>query len=145
MHEDIRWKQRYSNYRGMLNALNRNLQHDDIPSEFVESIQIAIGKSFELCFELMWKLLKDYLEHEDIDIGLISPRNVLKAAANAGLLQRIGVDGNILMQALKIRNELAHIYDQEKLCIALEGVREVFFPEMLKIGNYFGKLADADD
>ena len=143
--QDIRWKQRYSNYHKMLNVLKNNLRYDEIPDEFVETMQIALVKSFELSFELMWKLLKDYLEHEEIEIGIKSPKNILKTAANTGLLQQMDVDGDILMQIHEVRNELVHIYDQEKFGAALKGVKDIFFPEMTKVGDYFGKLAKENE
>jgi len=141
--QDIRWKQRYSNYTNLLNLLNSSLQ-DKSPDEFTELEQIGLAKSFELCFELLWKLLKDYLEYEDIEIGLISPKNILKASAAKGLLQLIGADGDILMEAHKSRNELVHIYDHEKFYKTLVEVKEVFLPDMVKVDIYFKVLMDND-
>ena len=108
--QDIRWKQRHSSYTSILNLLNDSMAGKD-PEDFTELEQIGLAKSFELSFELLWKLLKDYLESENIEIGLISPGNILKAAASKGLLQLMDADGDILMKAHKSRNELVHIYD----------------------------------
>jgi nucleotidyltransferase substrate binding protein (TIGR01987 family) len=138
---DIRWKQRYSNYASMLNLLNSSLQNKTL-NDFTELEQIGLSKSFELCFELLWKLLKDYLEYEDIEIGLISPKNILKAAAAKGLLQQIGADGDILMKANRSRNELVHVYDLKKFCQVLKDVEETFLPEMVKVDSYFKGLMD---
>jgi len=138
---DIRWKQRYSNYVNMLRVLSDSLQ-GKAPDEFTELEQVGLAKSFEMSFELLWKLLKDYLEHEDIEIGLVSPKNILKAAASKGLLQLMGVDGDILMKAHKSRNELVHIYDYEAFCMTLLDIKRVFLPEMIKVETYFKALID---
>jgi len=142
--QDIRWKQRYSNYANILNLLSGSLRNKT-PSDFTELEQVGLAKSFELCFELLWKLLKDYLEYENIEIGLISPKNILKAAAAKGLLPLIGADGDILMKAHKSRNELVHIYDHEKFYRTLVDVKETFLPEMVKVDIYFKALAGDDE
>jgi len=137
--EDIRWKQRYEHYSKMLQILTDNLGEKSA-EEFSELEQIGLGKSFELCFELLWKMLKDYLEFEEIEIGLISPKNILKVAAEKGLLEQIGVNGDILMQAHKSRNELVHIYDFEKFSNALNAIQTIYLPELLKVAHYLGEL-----
>ncbi|MCL1884168.1 MAG: nucleotidyltransferase substrate binding protein [Defluviitaleaceae bacterium] len=133
---DIRWKQRYANYTNILNILKSNFQNKK-PEDFTELEQIGLAKSFELCFELLWKLIKDYLEHEDVEIGLISPKNILKAAASRGLLGQMDVDGDILLKTHKSRNELTHVYDHEKFSSALHDIKYIYLPEMIKIDSYF--------
>ena len=141
--DDIRWKQRHANYSKILKVLNNNLA-DKEPLEFSELERIGLAKSFELSFELLWKLLKDFLEHEEVEIGLISPKNILKAAAVSGLLEKINANGDILMQAHKSRNELAHIYDNDKFTATLENIKNTYLPEMIKVNGFF-ILAGNDD
>ena len=142
--QDIRWKQRYSSYREMLNVLDRNLQYE-VSESTEEIVHMALAKNLEFCFELMWKLLKDYLQHNDVEIGLISPKNVLKTAANSGLLEQMDVDGDVLMHIHETRNKLVHTYNQEKMQDILKGLKETFFPEMIKVDDYFRKLASSDE
>ena len=142
--ENVRWKQRYTNFSNMLRILTESLQQKELDT-FSELEQIGLAKSFELCFELFWKLLKDYLEHEEIEIGLISPKNVLRAAATCGLLEQIGADGDVLMLAHQSRNELVHIYDHEKFRNALGKVTSAYLPEIQKANCYFSTLVNADE
>ncbi|MCL2610045.1 MAG: nucleotidyltransferase substrate binding protein [Defluviitaleaceae bacterium] len=142
--QDIRWKQRYSNYTSILNLLNSSMKDSSL-NDFTELELIGLAKSFELCFELLWKLLKDYLEHENVEIGLISPKNILKAAASKGLLQLINADGDVLIKAHKSRNELVHIYDHEKFLKILKEIQEILLPEMVKVDNYFKGLVNNDE
>jgi len=137
--QDIRWRQRYSNYTSILSLLKRSLQNKSV-DDFTELEQIGLAKSFELCFELMWKLLKDYLEYEDIEIGLLSPKNIIKAAATMGLLEQMDVDGSILIEALKSRNELVHVYDKEKFNKSIKNINEIVLPQMIMIDNYFNNV-----
>ncbi|MCL2501104.1 MAG: nucleotidyltransferase substrate binding protein [Defluviitaleaceae bacterium] len=138
---DVRWRQRYSNYTNILKLLGDNLS-DKSPEEFNELEQIGLAKSYELCFELLWKLLKDYLEYEDIEIGLVSPKNILKAAAEKGLLEDMEVNGDILIMAHKSRNELVHVYDHEKFNQILKQIKELYLPEMIRINHYFKVLCE---
>ena len=141
---DIRWKQRHANYTIMLKVLNDSLT-DKEPRDLTELEQIGLAKCFELSFELLWKLVKDFLEHEEIEIGLISPKNVLKAAAASGLLEKIGADGDILMQAHKSRNELVHIYDNDKFSTVLVSIKESYLQEMIKIDDFFKQSGNDDE
>ena len=138
---DIRWKQRHASYANILKVLSGNLAGRE-PQEFTELERIGLAKSFELSFELLWKLLKDYLEHEEIVIDLISPKYILRAAAASGLLEKANADGDILMQAHKSRNELVHIYDNEKFTAVLESIKNTYLPEMIKIDGFFVSIQD---
>ena len=141
--QDIRWQQRYSNYHNILAVLNRNLAESH-PEDFDELEQIGLTKSFELSFELSWKLIKDYLESQGIEIGLISPKNVLRIAASSGLLELVGVDGDTLLAAHKTRNELTHMYDEEAFQAALFTVKAEYLAQLNKIDNYFNLLVTSD-
>ena len=134
--EDIRWKQRFSNYSRMVNLLSDSFK-DSSPDDFSELEQIGLGKAFEMSFELLWKLLKDYLEYEEIEIGLISPKNILKVSAESGLLEKMETDGDSLIRAHKARNDLVHIYDRKGFCAALKEIQEHYLPIMLGVERYF--------
>ena len=89
----------------------------------------------------MWKLLKDYLEYEEVEIGLLSPRNILKCSAEVGLFEKMDVDGALLMRMHKSRNELSHIYDDERSLGILRDVKDIYLDEFLKLDRYFGELS----
>lgn len=48
------------------------------------SNRLALTQSFEIIFELGWKVLKDYLHTKDIDI--FTPRDAIKSAFHANIL-----------------------------------------------------------
>ena len=60
--------------------MKRLMQIDDL-SEFE---RMALIQSFEICFELSWKLMKDYLESEGF--APKSPRESVKMAFQAGIV-----------------------------------------------------------
>ena len=133
--EDIRWKQRYANYANMVKLLNVNLPGKDI-CDFNELEQVGLAKSFELAFELSWKLIKDYLEFLEVDIGIISPKNVLQTAGSAGLLEKMNVNGDILMNAHRARNHLVHVYDPEFIH-TMDRMKKEYLPQLINIEEFF--------
>lgn len=64
MEEDIRWKQRFSNYEKALTLLQEGIENNG--ADPVNIIKEGIIKRFEFTHELAWKLLKDYLLYEGI-------------------------------------------------------------------------------
>ncbi len=63
-------------------------------------------KKFELCFELAWKTLKDFLTEEGILCR--SPKSCLKEAFSMGLIQ----DEEEWLSIVEDRNLSAHTYDE---------------------------------
>lgn len=96
-----------------------------------------MATQFELAFELMWKTLKDYLEFNGVDIGIISPTNVLRSAASSGLLEEMDVEGEDLIEMLRARNQLTHVYDFETALDLLERIKATYVPELLKVESFF--------
>ena len=64
-------------------------------------------RRFEYCLDLSWKAAKDYLQESGLRIDPITPREVFRQAAAAGLL----TDRQVWIDMLDHRNLLAHSYD----------------------------------
>ena len=64
---------------------------------------------FEFTFELAWKTMKDYLEYQGIIQKIGSPREVIKEAFSAGIIN----NGEIWIKMMLSRNSLSHLYDEE--------------------------------
>lgn len=104
MEPDIRWKQRFSNYKKSFSYLNQalNIENPDM-------IQKAgIIQFFEMSFELAWKVLKDYLQGQGF-IDVNSPRSAIKKAFELELIN----NGTLWLNALEDRNLTAHTYNEE--------------------------------
>jgi len=131
-----RYQQRYKNYSKIIKQLNTHLSTHQI-EEFSDLEQTGLATQFQLSFELMWKLLKDYLEYQEVEIGVISPKNVLRAAATSGLLEQTQANGEVLMAAHTARNQLAYIYNYENAQEILLQVQQIYLPEMMKVEKFF--------
>ena len=103
--EDIRWKQHFRNFNKSLELLESALK-----IEQPDVVQKAgIVQFFEMCCELSWKVMKDYLEEQGFpEIG--TPRNAIKKSFEIGLIE----DGHAWMDLLVDRNLSVHTYDEEK-------------------------------
>ena len=116
---DVRWRQRFQNYRKALSLLENGLA---LPAP--DPVQRAgIVQFFEMAFELSWKVLKDYLEAQGL-VDVKTPRSALKAAFEIGLVR----DGRQWLQGLEDRNLVAHTYDESTAQQVDALIRDVYFP-----------------
>jgi nucleotidyltransferase substrate binding protein (TIGR01987 family) len=72
-------------------------------------VRDAAIQRFEFTFELVWKTLQLYLEHQGLDC--IGPRPVLKKAFGAGLIAASD-EADVWLQMLEDRNLTSHAYDE---------------------------------
>lgn len=84
---------------------------------------------FEFTFELAWKTMKDYLEFQGIIGKIGSPREIIKEAFSAGLID----DGEIWIKMMLSRNELSHLYDEEISRDIYDEIKESYIIEIKKL------------
>ena len=84
---------------------------------------------FEFTFELAWKSMKDFLEYNGISENIGSPREILKEAFSAGLIE----NGEIWMDMMISRNELSHLYDEEASREIFDDIKEKYILEINKL------------
>lgn len=65
-------------------SLFSNMQKNYIAEKMNDSNRLALTQSFEIIFELGWKILKDYLYTKDIEV--FTPRDAIKSAFEANIL-----------------------------------------------------------
>lgn len=74
-----------------------------------ELIRDAAIQRFEFTFEVVWKTLKLYLEHQGLECG--SPRLTLKKAFIENLIST-PEEADVWLQMLEDRNLTSHAYDE---------------------------------
>lgn len=114
---DIRWKQRFENFKNAFLFLEKAIQH----TEYDELQAAGLVQSFEFTFELAWKTLKDYLEF--VGVSTHSPREAIKEAFAAKLIE----DGHLWVEMLDKRNELTHTYNDAQAKRAVDLIRNRYF------------------
>ena len=97
--------------------------------DFSEVYVSAITSDFDRLFELAWKTMKDCLENQGIVGKIGSPREILKEAFSAGLIE----DGEVWMDMMLSRNELSHLYDEETSREIYDDIKEKYILEINKL------------
>jgi nucleotidyltransferase substrate binding protein (TIGR01987 family) len=127
MTEDIRWKQRFDNYRRALRQLTLAVQlMDRRPLSDLE--QQGLIQGFEFTHELAWNVLKDYLEYEGIQ-GLVGSRSTVREAFKRGLI----ADGEAWMDMIEKRNLTSHTYNLELAAQMVSAIRDSYHPAYLAL------------
>jgi len=104
-----RWVYRFDNYKRAFNLLREAIEALE-QRELTQLEKEGIIQRFEYTWELAWKVLKDYLEHEGVVLDKITPASVIKAAFEAKIIK----DGEQWMSALDARNSMSHQYNLKK-------------------------------
>lgn len=127
MPEDIRWEQRFDNYKRALQQLTLAVQLlKQRPLSDLE--QQGIIQGFEFTHELAWNVLKDYLEYEGIQ-GLVGSRSTAREAFKRGLI----VDGEVWMDMIEKRNLSSHTYNLDVAAHLVSDIRDTFYPAFLAL------------
>ncbi len=90
---------------------------------------MALIQSFEVCFELAWKVLKDYLNSNGINVYL--PKEVIKEAFSAEVI----TDGQIWIDMLNARNSTSHEYNLDKVQTIISSIAGVYFNELMRFSK----------
>ena len=133
---NIRYLQRFENYEKAFLRLKEVCEDANIKN-YSNLEKEGVIQRFEFTIELAWKLLKDYLQHNEVLIAPISPANVIKTAARDRFLEIINIDGDIFFDMIKQRNEMSHSYDEEKFEKIFLQIIEVFYAELRNLYLYF--------
>lgn len=123
MNEDIRWKQRFSNYKKAAAQLTEFIEKKELNKFEVQ----GLIQCFEYTFELAWKTMKDYLEAEGFEVK--SPRGTLQTAFQVQLI----TDGHVWIDALNKRNLMAHTYDEEVAEEAERLIKETYYSVIIEL------------
>lgn len=123
MERDIRWEQRFSNFRKALKKLSeavlyiRNeidekeveIQSDeDIKEVLGEIIKEGLIQRFEYTYEMAWNVMKDYALYQG-NSELAGSRDAIRYAFSTNLIK----DGEMWMDMMKSRIKTSHTYNEE--------------------------------
>jgi nucleotidyltransferase substrate binding protein (TIGR01987 family) len=104
--EDIRWKQRFSNYT---NAFEQLQEAVELSRERELSMLEKQGliQAFEYTQELAWNVMKDFLEYQG-NQNIKGSRDAIREAFKVALIE----DGETWMETIQTRNATSHGYDK---------------------------------
>ena len=121
---ELRWQQRFETFGKALAQLTKACDRE----QYSELELAGLVKTFELAFELCWRVLMDMLSFEGFNVT--SPRTVLRASFDMGLIDERNCE--ILLEALEKRTLPAHVYFIEaEAAEAL--IKESFHPALVRL------------
>lgn len=106
MSQDIRWIQRFDNFKRALTQLDKAMLLIT-ERELSELEQQGVIQAFEYNYELAWNILKDFYEHQG-EQGIQGSRDAIRTAFKRGLI----ADGDIWMKMIKSRSLTSHTYNE---------------------------------
>ena len=115
--EEVRWKYRFQNFSRAYALLREALEAE--VKDLSQLEREGVIQRFEYTFELAWNTLKDRLEYDGVVLDTVSPRNVIRAAFRAKLID----DGDAWIDMLTDRNLMAHTYDAARFEAVAGNVR----------------------
>lgn len=130
MNYDVRWKQRFSNYKKAISQLTEFVDKGELNKFEVQ----GLIQCFEYTFELGWKTMKDYLEQEGFEVK--SPRGAIQTALQSGLIE----DGHIWIDALEKRNLMSRTYNEELAKEAELLIKASYYKMLLDLFNKLVEL-----
>ena len=136
MSEDIRWIQRLDNYQRALTHLQSAVELM-AQRELSQLEKQGVIQAFEFCWELAWKLMKDYLQWQGI-AGLSGARDAIREAFRQGLID----DGQVWMAMLQDRNRTSHTYNETTMLELLHAISSDYAEEMVRFAKHLRGLAD---
>jgi len=116
--QDIRWQQRFHNFKKTFGQLERFLQNENLNEMEAQ----GLIKAFEYTYELAWKTLQDLLRSKGYT-DIAGPRPAIEQGFQDGYIE----DGTKWMQMHKNRNLTSHTYDQETALAVIAEIRHEYF------------------
>ena len=108
---DIRWIQRFSNYRKALAQLSKAVSivssQKASNNDETDLLREGLIQRYEYTHELAWKVMKDYAEYQGIS-GIIGSRDAIRQTLQIGL-----IEDDRWMDTISDRNLSSHNYDDE--------------------------------
>lgn len=107
MVEDIRWIQRFSNFK---RAFKQVLEAQNLAAkrELSQLEKQGLIQAFEFTHELAWKSLKDFLQDRGHTTPIYGSKDATRQAFAKGLLD----NAEVWMRMIRSRNLTSHIYDE---------------------------------
>ena len=129
---DIRWQQRFENFDRALSLLKDALSRG--PSALNQLEKEGAVQRFEYTLELAWKTVKDYLEQSGVVLSAVTPRQVIKDAFAARILD----DGQTWSDMIDHRNLLSHTYDAAKFEEAVDAIHGRYLAAFAQVRDLLG-------
>lgn len=129
--KDIRWMQRFDNYRKALRLLgqaveivSQRVNEDEAVEDLLKE---GLIQRFEYTHKLAWKVMKDYAEYQGYT-DIRGSRDAFRKAFEMGI-----ITDKRWMESIADRNLTSHNYDDETAEAIYEAVVNVYYPLFVQL------------
>lgn len=123
--DETRWKQRLASFGLALDRLSEACAQES----YSNLERAGLIKTFEFCFELSWKTLKDLLFYEGYDEK--GSRGAIRRGFEAEYIDE--QDCELLLEALEKRNILSHAYRENAAHEAETLIKDRYHPVLVRL------------
>ncbi len=134
--DDIRWKQRFSNYNIALSQLSKAVSLAQLRT-LSDLEQQGLIQSFEYTHELSWNVLRDYLRDQGIQ-NIYGSKDTVREAFTTGLIS----NGEVWMDMIRDRNRSSHTYNLETAASIAEHILNKYHLQFIQLEQFFQDLVD---
>lgn len=130
--KDIRWQQRFSNYKRALAQLSKFMQ----VAELNDLEKQGLIQAFEYTHELAWKTLSDFLKHKG-NAEIYGSKDATREAFKLGLIE----NGDVWMDMVKSRNLTSHTYNEAVTEEIIKSITYDYYPAFGALETKLKELA----
>ena len=127
---DIRWVQRYSNFRKALAKMSEAIdivaENYDWQDSIDELLKEGLIQRFEYTHELAWNVMKDYEEYQGYN-NIRGSRDAIRLALQIGI-----IEDKEWLETIEDRNLTSHNYDEEVAEDVFISIVNDYYPLLVK-------------
>lgn len=135
---DIRWKQRFANYRKVLQQL-RSAVMLSRQRQLTELERQGLIQGFEFVHELGWNVIKDFFAYQG-NPSIMGSRDAVREAFKQNLV----IDGEGWMDMIASRNKSSHTYNESTADEIAEKIIHHYFGLFEALESRMIGMLDAD-
>jgi nucleotidyltransferase substrate binding protein (TIGR01987 family) len=129
---DIRWAQRFSNYKKALGKLSNAVEFvGNETNLFNDAIREISNEGLIQCFEftaeLAWNVMKDYL-YEDGVKNINGSKDAIRNSFSYGLIE----DSQKWLDMVQDRNLVSHTYNENIATSLVRDIIGIYYPQLVK-------------
>ena len=133
MDKDIRWIQRFKNYKKALDNLSEAVEEAK-KRELSKLEKQGLIQAFEYTYELAWNVVKDFY-HSRGEVSIQGSRDAFRLAFNRGLV----LNGEALVNSVKSRQLTTHTYNEETADAIYQDVINRYYDAFKELFNSLEK------
>ena len=134
---DVRWRQRFANFKQALAQLLATAELARV-RQLSKLEQQGLIQAFEFTHEMAWNTLKDFLARRGPTARIYGSRDATREAFAADLIE----DGDVWMKMLESRNATTHIYDEATADSIAQEILIRYVAEFEKLRDTLNKIGE---